>query len=104
MLEWNVYFADINKLKILVFNVFNHQAFYNDLKYELNGINDKLDFERILERNCLYYFGAKCEYEIILTCCPEWDRFNKGKIDIYNQLQLNWNKFVNYVWENRFDL
>ena len=26
---------------------------------------------------------------------------NKAKIDIYDQVMINWDKFVEYVWENR---
>ena len=52
----------------------------------------------------MYYFWSKCEYEIIVTCNPEWDRFKKEKIDVYDQLQLNWNKFVDYIWENKNEI
>lgn len=104
MLEWNVYFADINKSRILILNIFKHQGFYNSLQNELKNINDKYEFEKILRNNCLYYFCAKCEFEIILTCCPEWDRFHKDTVSIYDQLTINWDKFVDYIWENRLNL
>lgn len=102
MMEWNVYFADINRLNIYSLNVFKHQGFYNSLKNDINICSfDKNEFEKKLNKNCIYYFSAKCEFEIILTCNPEWDRFNKKKIDIYDQLRMNWDKFVNYVWDNK---
>lgn len=32
MLEWNVYIDDINKRKIIIFNVFEHYSFCEDFK------------------------------------------------------------------------
>lgn len=29
---------------------------------------------------------------------------NKAKIDIYDQVMFSWNRFVNYVWDNRKEL
>lgn len=100
-LEWYVYFADINSLHIIKYNIFKHYSFYESLKSHIKNFKNKEDFSEWLRKNTMYYFWSKCEYEIILTCFPEWDRFKKEKIDIYNQLQLNWDKFVNYIWENK---
>ena len=52
----------------------------------------------------MYYFWSKCEYEIIITCWPKWDKFKEEKIDVYSQLNLNWDKFVNYIWENKKEI
>lgn len=101
MLEWNVYLDDINKRKIIIFNVFKHWAFYEDLKKIIKKYTDIKDFSEELRKICIYYFWSKCEYEIILTCWPKWDKFKEEKIDVYSQLNLNWDKFVNYIWENK---
>ena len=39
---------------------------------------------------------SKCEYEIILS--PWTGRADDIKIDIYDQIMMNWNSFVDYVW------
>ena len=101
MLVWNVFLSDINKKEIIVYNIFSHYSFYNDLKEELKSNNDKEEFSKRLKRICRYYFGAKCEYEIVLTCNPEWHKFKKKTINAYSQLELNWNRFINYIWENK---
>lgn len=101
MLEWNVYIDDINKRKIIIFNVFKHYSFCEDLKEIIKKYKTIEDFSTELKRICMYYFWSKCEYEIILTCFPKWDKFKEEKIDVYSQLNLNWDKFVNYIWENK---
>ena len=104
MLEWNVYLSDINRKKIIIYNVFQHYNFCKDLKEEINNHNNKNEFSKRLKRICCYYFRAKCEYEIVLECFPEWDKFKKEKIDVCLQLELNWDKFVNYIWENKKEI
>lgn len=104
MLEWNTYLSDINKRIIIVFNVFKHHSFYEDLKKIIKKYKTIEDFSKELKRICMYYFWSKCEYEIILTCWPTWDKFREEKIDVYSQLNLNWDKFVNYIWNNKKEI
>lgn len=104
MLEWYVYLEDINKRIIITYNVFNHYSFYEDLKKIMKKYKTIEDFSKELKRICMYYFWSKCEYEIILTCWPKWDKFKEEKIDVYSQLNLNWDKFVNYIWENKKEI
>ena len=101
MLEWNVYIENINKRMITTFNVFEHCSFYKDLKKEIKIYENIEEFSDRLRKIVMYYFWSKCEYEIILTCCPKWDKFKEEKIDVYSQLNLNWDKFVNYIWGNK---
>lgn len=44
----------------------------------------------------MYYMWSKCEYEIILS--PWTGRADDIKIDVYDQIMMNWNSFVDYVW------
>lgn len=104
MLEWNVYIENINKRMITTFNVFEHYSFYKDLKKEIKIYENIEEFSDRLRRIVMYYFWSKCEYEIILTCWPKWDKFKEEKIDVYSQLNLNWDKFVNYIWENKKEI
>ena len=90
------------------------------------GLN-KGNFEKEVRRYTQYYFWSKSEYEIVLTSWPphidadkELTRLNQekeatiakgwtpkyldvrpviaNKIDIYEQLQLNWEHYINYLW------
>lgn len=44
----------------------------------------------------MYYMWSKCEYEIILS--PWTGRADDIKIDVYDQIMMNFDKFVDYVW------
>ena len=74
-------------------------------------------------------YWSRCEYETVITSWPphvdgkEIDRLNKErtehiekwgnfyctdvrlsvgeKIDVYSQVKLNWQHFINYLWNNR---
>ena len=104
MLEWYVYLANINSKRIVKYDIFTHYSFYKSLKTHIKEFTEKESFSEWLRRDTMYYFWAKCEYEIILTCNPEWNKFKKEVIDVYDQLQLNWNKFVDYIWENKNEI
>lgn len=51
-----------------------------------------------LKKECLYYFWAKCEHEVIIK-----DMFRddvEHKADIYEQLTMNWECFRNIVFKD----
>ena len=76
-----------------------------------------------------YCYWSKCEYETVITSWPpyiedaELERINKEKaeriekygkfyresvdlktgykIDIYTQVMMNWDRFIDYVWNNK---
>lgn len=128
-LVWNVFFEEFNKREIVVFNIFDHGSFKNAVKLAAKKFKDDFDgFSTEIEHNLMYYFWSKSEYEVIVTSWPpyieakELDRINqevkerqeKGypfyresvnlsigeKIDIYDQVKMNWPQFIEYLWSN----
>ncbi|WP_288682339.1 hypothetical protein [uncultured Eubacterium sp.] len=97
-MEWNVFFNDSNKNKIVKWNVFEHHKFSEEVKEIKNRNISKEEFNKIMQRIVLYYFWSKSEYEIILS--PWVGRAENIKVDIYKQLHLNWDKFVDYIYIN----
>lgn len=117
-LTWNVYRHDINSNEIEVFNVFDHWRFKEDLEKLLKTKPTYNKLSEHLRKSAMYYFWSKCEYEVVVTSFPprideneikrlRSDSFPYGthvkletgsKIDVYNQLELNWDQFVGYVW------
>ena len=93
-MEWNVYYHDFNNQKIVTYNIFNHGSFSKELS-QIKASN-KSEFSNELQRIIKYYFWSKCEWEIII--CPWVGKADDIKIDVYDQLKLNWDKFVDYVW------
>lgn len=84
-------------------------------------------FTEELKKVLKYYFWSRAEYEIILTDWPtgitkeeaervlaefaKRDHYRECvnlpvavKVDVYNQITLNFDLFVDYVWENLSDL
>ena len=119
---WNVYAHDINRGEIRVWNVFKHGLFNRDVEKLLKEDLTYEDFSKRLKRETMYYFWSKAEYEVVITSWAphidnkELDRLNAErekysqyrlhnvnldvgeKIDIYDQLLLNWEQFAESVW------
>lgn len=129
-LEWNVYREDFNNKEIKVFNIFNHGRFDEDVKKDLKECKIKEEFSEKLKKNLRYYYWSKSEYEIVLTSWTpriekeELDRLNREyeeyynkynhapynilvepnvfkKVDICEQVMLNYNVFVDYIWNKK---
>ena len=129
-LEWNVYTHNFNGKSIEKYNIFNHGRFMEDVKKELKKCETKEEFAERLRRDLFYYFGSKCEWEIVVTSwtphitVSELERLNKEreetiekygrepyrlyvnpdvgeKIDVYEQVMMNWDLFVDYVWSHK---
>lgn len=96
-MEWYVYYHDFNKRKLTKYNVFDHGRFVNDLiRLDLNKL-DKISFSVELDKLVQYYFWSKSEWEIIIS--PWCGQADDIKIDVYDQLHMNWDVFVNYCYE-----
>jgi len=98
-LIWNVYVENFNRREIEIHNVFDHVGFLEDVRKDYKKCkNDFAAFEEKLKSNVMYYYWSKCEWEIILTSWPPRKDFKESKIDVYDQLRLNWDEFVKYTW------
>lgn len=77
------HYVDYSKLTKL----FKQHA-YRDIAFEA--------YEQILDRECMYHYWSKCEWEVIVSAWPPRDGSDK-KIDVYSQLKANWEQFKNIV-------
>lgn len=114
---WNVFYENPNGID--VWNIFEHISFSEEVKNALAEENDKEKFEKRLHSSVMYYFWAKSEYEITVAPWPcyitreesqsiknnELPRYRQviniegsDKVSIYDQIELNWNAFVDYCW------
>lgn len=121
MFEWNVYVKDMNHREIKPYNIFKHGRFVNEIEEIIEQYgNSKEEFATQVKSALMYYFWSKCEWETVITSWPpritkeELDRLNAEmdreyyslsprletaeKIDIYQQVMLNWEHFINYLW------
>lgn len=127
---WNVFIQRVNTRKIEPYNIFEHISFKKDVEVALATAKDKAEFAEKLKRELRYYFWSKCEWEVIITDWPTHvsveevarldkeildyvDKWGKkpyslsvnlpvaSKVDVYDQVMLNWEVFVDYVWNLR---
>lgn len=106
MLEWNVYVGNFNSGRIETRNVFSHTGLMDDLKKAARKYRDRERelFEEDMRRSILYWYWSKCEWEIILSHWPPRTDAHDEKIDVYDQVMLNWDVFREYVWRHRAEL
>ena len=99
-LEWNVFEYDFNYKRIEIFNIFDHYRFLKDCFYAYNNSNgDFNEFQKSIRQNLMYYFWGKFEYEIVLSQFTSVDPVEK-KIDVFEQVMLNYDVFVSKLFED----
>jgi len=102
---YNVYCEDVNRRIFRQFNVFNHGGFAKDTQKNFKKNKDNREaFGEQLRKDAMYYFWSKCEWEIIVSSWPPSDRTSDVKVDVYDQLMMNWDIFEEYVWNHRKEL
>lgn len=99
-LTWNVFLYDSQSKKIGIYNIFDHGRFREDVEEILSLGLSRYGFNSRLEKILLYYFWCKSEYEVIISPWIGNDSAER-KIDIYTQVELNWERFSDYVWSHR---
>ena len=100
-IEWYVYYYDVNRKKINTYNIFEHSSFKKEFSVLLKCDLTKEVFADQLRHILMYYFWSKCEWETVLK--PWVGDMNIGKkIDVYDQIMLNWDKFVEYAYNCKF--
>ena len=128
-LFWYVFYEDFNRNEIVAINVFDTIFAQRALKAKKDFKDDFNGFAQEIERSLLYCFWSKAEFETIITSWPpyidakELERLENEKrqreeselpiyrltvnlecgykIDIYDQIMMNFERFIEYLWENR---
>ena len=104
LMKWNVYIYDINQQKMADFNIFDHGSFVEYVKKAIKKFKNKEVFASQLKTELAYYFWSKSEWEIIIS---PWCGNKKPcdvKIDVFDQVMMNFDIFVDYVWNNRKEI
>ena len=98
-LKWNVFIGNFNHKDIETYNIFDHYLFKEDCDkaWKKHG-TDFQKFSKEVKSSLMYYFWSKCEWEIILSHWPPSERFKDKKVDVYEQVMLNWEVFITYLW------
>ena len=99
-MNWYVWRHDINKNSIVKWNIFEHWRFQEGIQKALQDYKDNKEFFiEAVKSNLIYCFWCKSEYEVLIA---PWIGSDKPiKVDIYAQVMLNFDSFVDYVWNFR---
>ena len=95
-MTWNVFYHNRNTNKIEPFNIFRHGRFREDVQKNLKTHTNKDEFAKALKSDLQYYFWWKPKYELLIKALVGGNA--EIRIDIYEQVMLNWDRFVDYVW------
>jgi hypothetical protein len=103
-LIWNVFNCERteNGNEIVIVNVFDLNWPFLAVVYDAykNYKDDFDNFSKEVRSALMYEYWSRFEYEIIISTMSEYQP--KGvKIDIYQQVMMNWDNFINYLWENK---
>lgn len=102
VMEWFVYRYNINSQKIERFNIFKKKDFQESIKSILNCKTlTKLQLAEAARQELVYHYWARAEHEILISAWVGGNGEETLKVDIYSQVMLNWEKFVEYLWELR---
>ena len=97
---WNVYYYNFNKNEIEVYNIFEHGSFMEYLKKAYHECKSKDEFAERLKSELRYFYWSKCEWEVLITPWIGRKEPCDLKIDVYDQIMLNWKVFLDYVVNN----
>ena len=78
-------------------------GFVEDIEKMRKNKITSVDFKDRLKQVLMYYFWAKCEYEVIVSSFPPDEKSKDEKVDIYSQVMLNFDIFCDYVYSNIFE-
>ena len=98
-LEWFVYVNGLNCNGFRKENVFNNIKFEEYTIKHLKECSTKEEFAERISRELFYYFGSKCEYEMIITrkdskiTLSPWMGNKEDILDVTDDADFNWNGF-----------
>ena len=96
VLEWNTILYEHDKLRI--YNVFNNAYFSEAVTNIMHTPNiSRSEISEVIMRKAQWQFWGRCEYEHIISSWPPYDGDKGYKIDIFEQLTLNWDRFIDYI-------
>lgn len=104
-LSWKAFYHNFNARRIEEYNVLN-DGFVNGLMERLPKKKSDITydiFKENLHSELMYKYWCKCEWEVVLSAFPpSKNGEEKRKVDIYQQVMLNFEIFCKYAYDNLF--
>lgn len=99
-LVWNVFYCDFNSKDIKPINLFEYNWVFLEkglLYAKKHYANDYNKFAEHIRRWLQHEYWSRCQYETCISGLSD----GYYKIDVYTQVMLNWDRFIDYVWNNK---
>ena len=102
-MKWNVILKAGDSAKFKPYNIFDCEAFRLSIEELFKKKYPKEHFLLELDRETDYFFHAQIEWEMIfppmdITEHGKYNALTWYKIDVYEQLRVNWERFADYMW------
>lgn len=98
-LNWNVVHFDFNTHKFATCNILS-DGMVEEIKKRTKKVDNRDDFSKEVDLLCMSRFWSKFEWEIVIKQWTGYDNPKQMKVDVYDQLKLNWGRFIDYLWDN----
>lgn len=95
-LEWNVFVDNFNKQEIVTCNILDSKIFKNEVLDKKPKTREEL--KELIEKWAKYHYWCRAEWEILIGGLFYGDdKFQK--VDVYQQIMINIDRLVDYVWK-----
>ena len=96
VLEWNTILYDHDNIRI--YNVFNNAYFSEAITNIMHTPKlSRTEISDNIRRKAQWQFWGRCEYEHVISSWPPYDADKGYKVDVFEQLTLNWDRFIDYI-------
>jgi len=72
-----------------------------DIAKAVKQRKSKEQFAEILRSSLMYYYWSKAEWEVIISPWCGGMNTKDIKVDVFEQVMLNWDLFLEYAWNER---
>lgn len=98
--EWYVFYHSHIEKRIKKLNIFDHSTFAQKYLQILKRKLSREEFAKEVESILFYHYNSKFEYEVIISSlCESKNRDEEIKVDVYEQIKLNWDIFIDYIYD-----
>ena len=98
MLKWNTIRYDNGKIEY--FNIFKNILFKEAIEEIFRTPEQsREEIEEKVKRKAQWQFWSRCEYEVIISEWPPSSKDKNYKLDVFEQLEANWERFMDYIYD-----
>lgn len=94
--EFNVLYFDFNTKELKPYNIITKNLLA-EFKKKTKSLTSTEEKKKILDDYFLYYYWSRREYELFIGDAFEEDISKYKKVDIYTQIQMNFDVIYNLV-------